>query len=329
MGIYITETNEDRVKWALLAMQRYSWEQGVAMMAFLEQGDIDIVTLLAKEAVYRRSPDGRLASMGNQTGVTDSVSMGEALRAAIEHSGGDPDLEEGYDAMLDYALNMAPRSSAGIVYHVDDKPQFWVDSLYMLPPVLAAAGHYGEALLNLYGYWDALFDRDKKLLSHIWDDGEKKFVRRAFWGVGNGWAMAGCARVYDLLGEEHSEDKKKIASMAKTIIDSLVPLQRPDGFFHDVVDDPSTFVETNLAQMFAYTVYRGLASCWLEESCLARAEKARAAANSKVDKFGLVRDVCGAPGFDKPGVAPEGQSFYLLMEAAARKYFHHEPESSR
>jgi hypothetical protein len=32
MGIYSTETIEDRVKWALLAMQRYSWEQGVAMM---------------------------------------------------------------------------------------------------------------------------------------------------------------------------------------------------------------------------------------------------------------------------------------------------------
>ncbi|MBV8276885.1 MAG: glycosyl hydrolase, partial [Verrucomicrobia bacterium] len=42
------------VKLALLSMQRNSWEQGVAMDAFFEQGDRDVVIALAKEAAYRR-----------------------------------------------------------------------------------------------------------------------------------------------------------------------------------------------------------------------------------------------------------------------------------
>ena len=89
-----------------------------------------------------------------------------------------------------------------------------------------------------------------------------------------------------------------------------------DGAFHDVLDAPSTFREVNFAQMLAYTSYRGVQGGWLDASLLPYAEKARAAALAEVDTYGLVRNVCGAPHFDKPGVAPEGQAFHILMEAA-------------
>jgi len=46
----------------------------------------------------------------------------------------------------------------------------------------------------------------------------------------------------------------------------------------------------------------------------------RAAARAKCDRWGFVRGVCGAPNFDHPGVATEGQAFHILMEAAAEKY---------
>jgi unsaturated rhamnogalacturonyl hydrolase len=39
-----------------------------------------------------------------------------------------------------------------------------------------------------------------------------------------------------------------------------------------------------------------------------------------VDRFGLVQGVCGSPRFDKPGVAAEGQSFYLLLDAVAQRW---------
>jgi hypothetical protein len=43
-----------------------------------------------------------------------------------------------------------------------------------------------------------------------------------------------------------------------------------------------------------------------------------AAAHAKVDRYGLVQGVGGAPNFDRSGTATEGQAFFLLMEAAFR-----------
>jgi rhamnogalacturonyl hydrolase YesR len=90
--------------------------------------------------------------------------------------------------------------------------------------------------------------------------------------------------------------------------------------FHNVVDQPGTFTETNLAQMLAYTIYTGMRLGWLEESYRTTANRMRAAAHQKVDRFGLVQGVCGAPDFDHAGTAPEGQAFFLLMEAAFKAF---------
>jgi rhamnogalacturonyl hydrolase YesR len=309
-----------KVKIALLAMQRHSWEQGISMQAFLEQGDGEIVTAMAKEAVYRQIKDGRAAIIGIFDAVTDPCSVGEALLYACKKTG-DPVLKFGYDALLEWALHRAPRSRGGVLYHIESKPQFWSDSTYMLPPFLAAAGHYDKALHNLYGYWDALYDGEAKLMGHIWDDEKKVFIRRDHWGGGNGWTLASFARMYDLLPPEYEKDKRKIAEMGKTLADSIIGYMRPDGLFHDVIDDPAAFTETNLSQMLAYTLYRAVHSKWLDISYISTAEKLYEAANKKLDFYGLVQDCCGAPSFDKPGVSPEGQAFYLLMEAVRAKYF--------
>jgi len=92
--------------------------------------------------------------------------------------------------------------------------------------------------------------------------------------------------------------------------------QRADGLFHNILDDPNSFIETNAAQMLSYTIYRGVAGGWLDRVYLERADAMREAVYQKIDEFGLVQGVCGAPNFDRPGTAAEGQSFFLLMEAA-------------
>jgi hypothetical protein len=68
--------------------------------------------------------------------------------------------------------------------------------------------------------------------------------------------------------------------------------------------------------MTAYTIYRGVLDGWMPSDYLPWAEKLRNAADKKVNEVGLVQDVCGAPTFDKPGYAPEGQAFYIMMEQA-------------
>ena len=54
----------------------------------------------------------------------------------------------------------------------------------------------------------------------------------------------------------------------------------------------------------------------MDNGYLDYAYKMRKAAHSKVDEYGFVQGVCGAPFFNQPGRATEGQAFFLLMEAA-------------
>jgi rhamnogalacturonyl hydrolase YesR len=305
----------DRVARAMLSMQRAAWEQGVAAQAFLERGDLDMVVLFAREAALRQSPDGRLANLGEPDNVTDMAANGEPVLRAAEHTG-DSGLRAASDRMLEYLLKGAPRTADGTIRHVSNKPELWIDSMYMAPPFLAVAGEPAEALRQVEGLRLRLWDREKRLFSHIWDEGQRRFVRKAFWGVGNGWAAAGMVRVRAALPAAMAAERERLAGYLGETIDGCLAHRRPDGLFHDVLDDPSTFVETNLAQMLAYSIYRGTREGWLERRYRDVAEALRAAALAKVDAEGYVQGVCGSPTFDRPGTATEGQAFCLLMEAA-------------
>ncbi|HET6484938.1 MAG TPA: glycoside hydrolase family 88 protein [Spirochaetia bacterium] len=308
-----------RVKTALLSMQRYSWEQGVAAQAFLELGEADLVVLMAREAVNRQLADGRLAVMGNLSAVTDPAAIGEAVLFTAKRTG-DLRITEAAERLLHWLLRAAPRTSSGVLYHLHDRPQVWVDSLYMAPPFLSAAGHHDEALKQIAGMRTLLLDSRKRLLSHIWDEGTGSFGRKAFWGVGNGWALAGMTRVIRTLPDAFRNERETLVSWVREGVDASLPFLRQDGLFHDVVDDPSTFVETNFAQMLSYVLYRGMAAGWLGAGYRQSADAMRRAAHAKVDSSGLVQGVCASPYFDRPGTAPEGQAFFLLMEAAERDF---------
>ena len=304
-----------KVKQAALSMQRYSWEQGVLAQAFLESGDEDTALLMAIEGANRQLTDGRCAHIGNPGAVTDPCAIGEALLFACEKTK-DPDLLHAKDKLLNWALFDAPRTKDGIVYHVDYAPEIWVDSFYMLPPFLAKAGYCDEAIKQIEGYWQLLLDPEKNLLSHRLNAQTGIFPRKDVWGVGNGWALAGMTRVLRALPENKTKEKESLRQKITVLLNAALPLQMENGMFHDVPDNPDTFPEVNFNQMIAYTVFRGIHSGWLPCHYLSAALLARKAALSQVDRYGLVRNVCGMPHFDRPFVAPEGQAFHILMESA-------------
>jgi len=304
-----------QVSQALLTMQRYSWEQGVAAQAFLELGETDLAIMLARDAAQRQGADGRLALMRDNEGVTDPAANGEALLVAARTTK-EPALQVAADAMLTYLLIAAPRAADGTIFHVIDAKEVWIDSMYMAPPFLAVAGQLDEAIRQIQGIKNRLWNSEKKLYAHIWDEDRKALKRAAYWGVGNGWAAAGITRVIRTLPEPRAKERQVLALHVKDILDGCLAHQRQDGLFHDVLDQPDTFVETNLAQMLAYSIYRGISGGWLPSTYKENADKMRAAVRQKVDASGYVQGVCGAPTFDRAGTAPEGQAFFLLMEAA-------------
>jgi unsaturated rhamnogalacturonyl hydrolase len=313
------ERNEriQKVKLAMLAMQRRAWEQGVASQALLEMGETDLVILMAKDAVVNQLKDGRLGLNEGKAAIADPASNGEPLLFAVRQTC-DAGLQNAAGRMLEFLLYKAPRTRDGIIYHNYIENMIWVDAFYMLPPFLAVAGQPEEAVKQVLGYRKALLHPEKKLYYHMWDEDLQQYARKLLWGVGNGWAAAGITRVIRALPERMAAEKEMLAGLVRELIDAFLVYQRADGLFHDILDDPTTFVETNAAQMLSYAIYRGVKAGWLERSYLAAAERIRAAVYQKVDEFGLVQGVCGAPNFDRSGTATEGQAFFLLMEAACR-----------
>jgi len=307
----------ERVAQAALAMQRHSWEQGILAQAFLDMGDQERVILMAKGAIVEKAADGRLAAIGG--GATDPAMGGTAYWRAGELTG-DPEMQEAARGLLEFVLKRTPRAADGTCYHVFNSPEMWSDSFYTTPPFLAATAHYDEAMRQIEGLRKRLWIAENKLLSHIWDDGRHEFRDQAFWGVGNGWAAAGLTRVIAALPAERRADRGRVSAFLKELLDGCLAHQRPDGLFHNVLDRPTTFVETNLAQMLAFSIYTGVLSGWLSFSYVAAADRMRAAARAKVDQYGFVQGVCGAPTFDQAGVAAEGQAFFLMMEAAAANF---------
>lgn len=221
--------------------------------------------------------------------------------------------------MLDYLLYKAPKSANGIIYLTLNSPEIWIDAMYMAPPLLASIGKYDEAIKQIKSYHEILWNKENKLYSHRWHDEKKEFVNKKFWGVGNGWALAGIARVINKLPEDFVEKKEQLIKMLLGHLDSCLLYMRPDGLFHDIIDDNDSFVETNLGQMIAYTIYNAWHSGWLLKSYQTQVDKMRQAAHNKVDELGFVQGVCGAPHFNSPGRATEGQAFFILMEVAYSK----------
>jgi unsaturated rhamnogalacturonyl hydrolase len=311
------EKNEriQKVMNAMLAMQRRAWEQGVAAQALLELGETELVVLLAKDAVVNQLKDGRLGLNEGNSPVADPAANGEPVLFAAKVTG-DETLHKAADRMLEFLLYKAPKTIEGILYHNYIENRIWVDALYMAPPFLAVAGYPAEAVKQIVGYRKILLDPAKKLYFHIWDEDKQAFERKLLWGVGNGWAAAGMTRVINALPDAMNKEKDLIARFVKEVLDGCLTYQRADGLFHDILDDPTTFVETNAAQMFSYAIYRGVQGRWLDRAYVKHADTMRAAVYTKVDEFGLVQGVCGAPHFNRPGTATEGQAFFLLMEAA-------------
>jgi len=316
-GILETEGRIRRAGSAGLAMQRRDWEQGVLAQAFLEAVDDEKVILLTKAAIVQRQDDGRLGVV-DKGSPTDPAMGGTAYWHAAQITG-DAEIRSAVLRMLDWILHKAPRANDGTLYHIFEGPQMWSDGYFSAPCFLAAMGHYEEALLQIDGYRKRLWDSDKKLLAHIWDDGEKADNRKEFWGGGNGWAAAGLATVIRCLPSSRNDDRQRLVAFITDLIDGCLAYQRPDGLFHDVVDRPDTFLETNLAQMLAFAIYTGLLGGWLPQGYRASADRMRTAARAQMDQYGYVQHVCGAPNFDRSGTSTEAQAFAIMMEASGQK----------
>ena len=296
----------DRVLTAMLAMQRQSWEQGVAAHAALDLGRHDLARLLAEAAVVRQAADGRLGDVDGEDGAVNGAACGEAVLAAGFADAG--------RRQLTWLTERAPRAADGTLFHLLSRREVWADTVYMVVPFLAVAGRPDLAAEQVEGHRRRLC-RDG-LYSAIWSEDTGSLRRPDRWGGASGWVVAGIARALRLAP---SLPRNDLGAHVREVLDACLAHRRADGLFHDVLDDPSTFVETNAAQMFAYAALVGAADGWLAPSYADVGRDLAAAAAAKVNGLGLVTGACASPAFDRPGTSTEAQAFHLMVQSELKR----------
>ena len=158
----------DRALLAMLAMQRRSWEQGLAGQALLALGRFDAAAVLAVDAVANQAPDGRLADLGDGNVVNGAAALEPVLTIATRS--GREDLAIAAERQVQWLISDAPRADDGTLLHVLDRREIWSDSVYMVVPSLVAAGRIDAALHQLVGHRRRLQDPETHLFAHIWDE---------------------------------------------------------------------------------------------------------------------------------------------------------------
>jgi unsaturated rhamnogalacturonyl hydrolase len=348
--------NQRRVLTAMLAMQRQSWEQGVAAQAALDLGRHDLARVMARDAVARQSAAGKLAEIDDQ-GLVNSAANAEVVRWAASSpetdSGTAAELTAAFERQLRWIQQDCPRAADGTLFHLAGGREVWVDTVYMVLPLLATVGDLDGAQRQLAGHRRRLFDASTGLYAARWNEDTDRLSLPNLWGTGNGWVAAGIARALRQLGTGAApvgnaaigdalvgttsaggtaiggtsvgttlvggEFASSAAQHARAVIDACLRYRRPDGLFQNVLDDPASFVEANLAQMLAYSALTGVADGWLPAEYAETGRSLLASARKHLDPDGLVTGVCGAPHFDRLGTSVEAQAFFLLASCALQR----------
>ncbi|MBP5653644.1 MAG: glycoside hydrolase family 88 protein [Lachnospiraceae bacterium] len=307
---------------AMLAMQRHPWEQGVCAQALYELGCDALWLPMAYDAVKRMNKDGRLAMVGGGATVCDPASNGEVCLRAYQKTG-DRFFMDGAGKMLEYLMEKAPRTSDGLICHSTRSffegyttGQVWADGVYMMPPFLAVMGELDEALTQIRGYRKHLYDAENKLFYHIKDVDGDRFVRKLHWATGNGWVLMGLAGVIAAAKEKgRTEIAEELTGYLVEVLDGMRRFATADGRFKDILDSEDSFIDGTSAMMMAATVYRGIKEGFLDVKYREYADKAFRAVTGKVDRYGIIREVCGCPDFVAEGTSAEAQAAYIMAYA--------------
>lgn len=317
----------EQVLQAALCMTRQCWEQGMlsyALMLGNEDPEIRMKQdLLVYDMVLRQSADGRLCNVENTPAVTDSAfCIPAVLETGIRTQ--NEKYREAAEQNISFLLKNAEGTEDGILYHIKGETQIWADSAAFLPYALAITGHQEEACRELFGIMDRLYLPKSGLYAHIWEEKTGAYPDGRAWGVGNGWILTGMQRLLRILSapdapEKVTEQKKMLQNRFHELLDHMLSCMSDAYGFHDVLDEPDTFEETETAAMTACSLYDGVKTGLLKKEYLHTADLIRANVLSHISGEGLVYGASGSPSFDRSGTSVECQSHVLMMEGLKKQ----------
>ena len=310
---------EEAVLRAALCMTRQCWEQGMLSYALLMCGLQDMLELVVHDMVLRQSADGRLCNVEDTPAVTDSAFCIPAVLSEGKRTGREEWVRAAHKN-AEFLLYDAERTTDGILYHMRGTTQVWADSAAFLPYALVITGHPKEGYLQMKGILDRLYLEKSGLYAHIRDGKTGKYPDGNAWSVGNGWILTGLLRTRRALPDEMKEERKDLETRFKALLLQILKFQCHNGGFHDIIDGPESFMESESTAMIACAIYGGIIDGILEpdKALLEKAEKMREYIRQHILEDGRVTGASSSPFFDRPGTAVECQAHVMMLNRLYR-----------
>ena len=223
----------------------------------------------------------------------------------------DPAMLQPIKAKLDNIL--AHPSSDSLEFGKGKQDRYWwCDSLFMGPPTWArlyqATGEKKYLDFMDQEWWaasDYLYDKDE----HLYFRDSRYFKQReangkkVFWSRGNGWVMAGLARVLEVMPADYPT-RARYETQFKEMAAKIASLQQPDGLWHASLLDPESYPlkETSGSGFYVFALAWGINHGLLDSATY----------QPVVDKGWMALQSC---------VTPEGKLGYVQQVGADPKSF--------
>jgi len=188
-----------------------------------------------------------------------------------------------------------PRFSDG-TYHRETT--MWADDTFMSCPFLVRMGkltgdntYFDECINQLLGYKKRLYMEDEKIFSHIYFLEDEK-PNRVPWGRGNGWVFITLSEVLEHLPEDYP-NRGRLIELFKEFTEGLCNQQDESGMWHQVLNMPSSYLETSCTAMFVLGMARGIIHGWIDNKYYDTIIKAwNGLAKTAIDIEGNIYGVC-------------------------------------
>ncbi len=144
----------------------------------------------------------------------------------------------------------------------------WCDALFMGPPtwirLWKATGdqrYLDFAVTNWWRTSDYLYDKEEHLYfrDSTYFNKRENNGKKIFWSRGNGWVMAGLARMMQFLPEDHPS-LPRFQQQFKEMSEAIIKVQQPDGLWRSSLLDPEEYPlkETSGSAFHTYALAWGV-----------------------------------------------------------------------
>jgi len=299
----------------------WEWTQGVGLYGFWklykhssDKKYLDILLNYYDERLAEGLPAKNINTMAPML----------TLAFLYEHTGKKQYLEVCLE-WVEWIMKELPRTEEGGFQHITSdsiNPQeLWDDTLFMTVLFLAKMGdildrreYIDEASYQFLIHIKFLADKHTGLWYHGWTFEERDNFAGAFWGRGNCWATIAIPEFIEMV-DINRAIRKYLEQILTNQVKTLEELQNPDGFWHTLIDDDTSYAEASATAGFAYGILKAVEMGILDEHYRDVGLKATKGIIDMIDDKGLVNQVSyGTP------MGRESREFYKTIPIKPMPY---------